>query len=185
MGGVQYRVMMLDPLVAADIIADLGFILAPVAGAIGGVVVKEKGASIGSLLGGVDPEAASETEKSDEDKDLEELDEELGLSGLSPDSAIDVAFERAVLGFFGRFSKEKQRELIDIMAKQTMVINSGENTQQHLPGIFRAHFKGKIGEMYRWLAFAMKVQFKGFFTGQDGATSGVLDKLAAAADLTK
>ena len=169
--GFQYRVLMLDPLIAADIIADLGFILAPVAGAIGGVVVKEKGTSLGSLLDGTG--AADLGESGGEDG---ELDDDEDMSG----SNIDVAFERAVIGFFGRFSKAKQRELIDIMMKQTSVIMP-DGKAPALASIFRVHFKGRIAAMYRWLGFAMKVQFKDFFTGPGGGISAALAQVTRAA----
>ncbi len=157
--GFKYRVMMLDPLIAADILADLGYLLAPVAGSIGGVFIKEKDASLGSILDGVGDDGGDDEE-----------------AGLSPDSSIDVAIEKAILGFFERFSKQKQRELMGTMSKQTFVIQPDGN-EPRLPKIFSDHFRGRIKPMYQWFAFAMKVQFRDFFTGQGDGMSRALDKV--------
>jgi len=153
---------MLDPLTAADVLADLGFILAPVAGSIGGVLTKERGASLGSLLDGVKGEG------------------EEG-AGLGEGSSIDVAFEKAVLGFFERFSKEKQREIIALMSKQTTVLMS-DGKEPQLPTIFSMHFRGRLKSMYRWLVFAMRVQFKDFFDGWGTDMSAVLAQMGKATD---
>ena len=150
--GFRYRVLMLDPLLAADIIADLGYVLAPVLGSIGGAFAVEKG----DLL----------------EKAMEGFDDGEG-------SSIDSAIERAVMGFFDRFSKEKQREIINIMARQTMVVMPDGN-EPALKDIFSTHFRGRLKSLYRWLAFAMKTQFSDFFSGQDTAMSRVFAKAAAA-----
>ena len=149
--GFRYRVLMLDPLSAADILADLGYILAPVIGSMGGVFAKEKGDLIEKAMEGFE----------------------------DGDTNIDVALEKAVMGFFDRFSKEKQRELMAIMARQTMVIMP-DGKEPVLKDVFSAHFRGRIKALYRWFLFAMKVQFKDFFSGQDDAMSRVLAKVAKA-----
>jgi len=138
--GFRYRVLMLDPLKASDILADLGYLLAPVVGSLGGTLVKEKGDLLERAMDGF----------GDDDK-----------------TSIDTAIERAVTGFFDRFSKDKQRELMDLMAKQTMVI-MGDGKEPRLSDMFSTHFRGRVKSMYRWFFFAIKVQFKDFFTGLDG-----------------
>ena len=132
--GYKYRVYYLDPLIAADIIADIGFILAPV-------------------IDGVDS------------------DGDAGDSG----SSIDSAIERAVIGFFGRMTKAKQRELFGLMIPMTMIVES-DGREPKLSANFTAHFKGRPKSMYLWFAFAMKVQFKDFFSGLEDAMSRVLKK---------
>jgi hypothetical protein len=143
---------MLDPLAASDILADLGYMLAPVAGSIGGVAAKERGDVFSTLMDGA----------KDED----------GGSG----SNIDIAIEKAVIGFFDRYSKEKQRELFSQLAKITMVIMP-DGKEPRLSDIFQAHFRGRVKSMYRWFFFAMKTQFEDFFSGQDGAISRAVEKV--------
>ena len=139
--GFTYKVMMLDPLVASDLLADLGFVLAPAIGALGGVLVKEKGDGLGKLLDGT-------AEESDED------------------SNIDDAVEKAVIGLFGRFSKAKQRELISILQKVTIVVLP-DGKEPRLQDIFTVHFRGRLKSLYLWLAFALKVQYQDFFSGMN------------------
>ena len=151
--GYKYRVYYLDPLIAADIIADIGFILAPVIGSLGGVAAKERGDILGAIMDGVDS------------------DGDAGDSG----SSIDSAIERAVIGFFGRMTKAKQRELFGLMIPMTMIVES-DGREPKLSANFTAHFKGRPKSMYLWFAFAMKVQFKDFFSGLEDAMSRVLKK---------
>lgn len=162
---------MLDPLIAADILADIGYLLAPVAGSIGGVLAKE-GSSIKGMLDGVDlPDDEGNDDEGNDDEDDD------GHS-LSPNSSIDVAVEKAVMGFFDRFTKKKQRELIGFMAKQTFVVQE-DGKSPRMTAVFNDHFRGRLGAMYRWFAFAMGVQFSDFFTGQGGGISRALDKVKA------
>ena len=145
---------MLDPLSAADILADLGFLLAPVIGPLGGILAKSGGdeGALASLLDG------------DDDND----------------ASVGDALEKAVLGFFSRFDKAKQREFITMMAKMTRVVMP-DDKEPRLPDVFTPHFKGRIGAMYRWFFFAMKVQFKDFFSGQGFDMSRLQDLVKAKA----
>jgi hypothetical protein len=151
-GGFRYRVMMLDPLTAADILADLGYILAPVMGSLTGVFAKGKDDMLSKAMDG--------TFEDGEGSDLGE------------------SLERAIIGFFDRISKEKQRELFALMAKQTMVMLPDGN-EPNLSTIFNTHFRGRVKSLYLWFGFAMKVQFKDFFTGAGGGISDVLAQMAA------
>lgn len=157
--GFKYRVYMLDPLIAADIIADLGFLFAPIIGSIGGVAAKERGDLIGSIMG------------SDEIEGLEGM-EEHDLSG----SSIDSAIERAVMGFFGRFSKAKQRELFNLLIPMTRIVDLEDSSEPKLSANFTSHFRGRPKAMYLWFAFAMRAQFKDFFSGLEGAMKAALKK---------
>lgn len=151
--GFKYRIYMLDPMIAADIIADLGFLLAPVIGSIGGVAVKERGDLLGNMMDGIG---------------------DLG-DGVDAESSIDSAIERAILGFFGRFSKAKQRELFNHLIPMTEIMKPDGKTPK-LSAEFSMHFRGRPKAMYQWFAFAMKAQFKDFFSGLEGAMSRVLKK---------
>ncbi len=150
--GFRYKVYMLDPLVAADTLADLGHLLAPVAGSLGGSLAVSKGDALGTLLDGVEEGEDAQT---------------LGLN---------EAIERAVVGFFERFSKAKQRELFNLMMNQTSVIMP-DGTEPRLSKIFSVHFKGRLKPMYLWFFFAMKVQFSDFFSGPGGDMSRVIARV--------
>lgn len=156
--GFSYKVMMLDPLTAADIIADVGYILAPVMGALGGLLASGKKDVLASVLDG--DEAGGEA-----------LEGALGGS--------EAAIEKAVIGFFERFGKAKQRELIKLLSKMTLVVMP-DGSEPGLEGIFAAHFRGRIKALYRWFWFAMKTQFGDFFDGQGTDMNRALAQVAAA-----
>lgn len=149
--GHTYKVYMMDPLLATDLLTDLCQLLAPALGALGGVLVKEKGDVLQKALDG-----------------FEESDK----------TNIDVAFERAVLGFFGRLDKTKQREWIDMLAKVSVLITS-EGKEPGLSTVLRKHFQGRVFAMYKWLAFALKVQFRDFFSGTDLGIGQIVQKAMA------
>lgn len=150
--GHTYKVLMLDPLVATDLLADMGQILAPTIGAIGGVFAKEKGDTLEKMFEGFDPE----------DK-----------------TNVDAAVEKAVMGFFQRFTKEKQREFIGILMKVTIVVMP-DGKEPRLQDIFAVHFQGRVFTLYKWLGFALKVQFQDFFSGINVDISRVVQKVAQA-----
>lgn len=152
--GFQYRVFYLDPEIAADIIADIGFILAPVIGSLGGVAAKERGDLIGNIMDGVG---------------IGDDDEE------GSGSSIDSAIERAVIGFFGRMTKAKQRELFGLMKPMTRIINP-DGSEPKLEPNFSMHFRGRPKAMYLWFAFAMRTNFKDFFSGLDAVMNRALKK---------
>lgn len=149
--GYTYKVLMLDPLLATDLLTDLCQLLAPALGALGGVMVKEKGDILQKALDGF--EADDKTN-------------------------IDTAFERAVLGFFGRLDKAKQREWIGMLAKVTMLVLP-DGKEPMLGPVFTKHFQGRIFAMYKWMAFALKVQFRDFFSGTDLGIGQIVQKAMA------
>lgn len=140
-GGFKYRVFMLDPLEAGDILADLGYLLAPVLGPLGSMMASVKGDLIKGIMDGF--------------KDGE------GPEGETLGQALD----KAALGFFDRVTKEKQRELMAAMAKMTMVVIQEGKEEPELSTIFTTHFRGRVKNMYEWFFFAMRTQFDDFFTG--------------------
>jgi hypothetical protein len=131
--GDTYRVMLLDPFVATDMLADLGEVLGPSL------------AALASSLGGEDQ--------------IKAIVDGTGSEALS----FGVTLERAVTEFFKRFSKAKQREVINTLAKVTTVVK-GVGEEPSLERVFAVHFRGRIGALYQWLGFALQVQFQDFFS---------------------
>jgi len=129
--GTTYRCLMLDPLTATDMVADLGFLFGP---------------SLGALSGALLSDTSGEGVK----RLLDEGGKEFG-DGL----------ERALVEFFGRFDKAKQREFIATLADITYVKQGDKEVK--LSGILSIHFRGRIATLYKWLGWALKVQFSDFF----------------------
>lgn len=150
--GHTYKVLMLDPLVATDLLADIGQVLAPTLGALGGILAKEKGDTLSKVLDGFEPE---------------------------DNTNIDSAVEKAVVGFFQRFDKAKQREFISILAKVTMVVMP-DGKEPRLQDVFQIHFRGRVMSLYKWFAFALKVQYQDFFSGTSIDISRVVQKVGQA-----
>lgn len=133
--GVRYRVRMLDPLKANDILIDLLAILGPSIGALGGKAVAD--GSISGLL----------------------------------DSEDSPSFERAVSSFVQRLDKATFRRIVDELAKHTEFSEDDGEKWPRLSDQMQIHFRGRLGQMYRWLWFALKVQFADFFDGIESVTS--------------
>lgn len=99
--------------------------------------------------------------------------------GAMDDGASDTMVEGSFRGLFERLDKAKLREIISILAKVTSVnLPGGESPQ--LPAIFTLHFRGKLGLMYRWLGFALRVQFGDFFDSAAPAIARLVDLARAA-----
>lgn len=141
--GIDYRIRFLDPLTASDIATDLCKLLAPVFGALGGNVLSEGNSkeALKSLLDG-----------------KKDNDDSQGTS---------ESIEKAIVGLLDRLSKEQVRYLIDAMANVTEV-KQGDSWPE-LSSIFTIHFRGRVGSMYKWLAAAVRIQFKDFFSGMGSA----------------
>lgn len=151
--GADYTVYMLDPMVASDLLADLMAILAPAAASLGGL----------AALG----------------KDVRSAFNELSGPAEGSNPLLDKVapgIERAAAAFFQRFDKQKQREMISILSKVTHV-GIGEK-KVPLDGVFSVQFRGKMGALYRWLWFALKVQYKDFFSSAGGAIAAAVRNLA-------
>lgn len=129
--GHSYKCLMLDPLVATDMVADLGHLFGPSLGALGGALLSESGGAVQKLL--------------------DEGGENFG-----------EALEKAVSEFFSRFDKAKQREFINILSEVTFVTQGDKEIK--LNSIMAIHFRGRIGALYKWLGWALKVQFGDFFS---------------------
>lgn len=68
-----------------------------------------------------------------------------------------TALQSGIRIFFTEFTKEKQREIIDILVPVTDVKVGGNFVP--LDSVFLPHFQGANGRMYKWLMFALQVQF--------------------------
>ena len=62
-------------------------------------------------------------------------------------------FTRAARSLFGSIDKRVMRTVLDAMKDKTYVDG------KPLKPIFEEHFRGKLDVMFKWLAFAMKVQW--------------------------
>lgn len=72
-----------------------------------------------------------------------------------------MMLDRAISGFFERVTTAKMREMISTLAKVTTV-RLGDKSP-FLNDILAVHFQGKLGKLYEWLGFAIKVQLGDFF----------------------
>lgn len=52
--------------------------------------------------------------------------------------------------------------LIDALRKQTLVGVGGTEKTVPLAGVFELHFSGRIGTMFKWLGWGVKVQYSSF-----------------------
>jgi hypothetical protein len=137
---------MLDPLTATDMVADLGFIFGPSIGALGGALLKSDG-------------SAAESFKRLMDEGGE------GLGG---------ALEKAVLEFFARFDKVKQREFINTLADVTYLKQGDKEIK--LSSVLTVHFRGRVAALYKWLGWALKAQFGDFFSPLETAIGHVVQR---------
>ena len=53
--------------------------------------------------------------------------------------------------------------LIDALRKQTHVAAGGGQNSIPLAGVFEVHFQGRMGTMFKWLAWGLRVQYASFF----------------------
>lgn len=69
----------------------------------------------------------------------------------------NIDFEAAARQIFQSEEKETITTIVAKLAEKTQVDG------KPLANIYDVHFQGKIGELFRWLAFAMEVNFGDFF----------------------
>jgi hypothetical protein len=143
--GHTYRCLMLDPLVATDMVADLGHLLGPSLGALGGALLSDPGDGAKKLM--------------------DEGGEALG-AGL----------EKAVVEFFSRFDKAKQREFIAQLGEVTYLVTGDKEVK--INAVLSMHFRGRVGSLYKWMGWALKVQFEDFFSPFGIAISRVVQRAA-------
>lgn len=70
---------------------------------------------------------------------------------------------RALSTVADRLNDEDLDWIMNELAKVTKV-NLGGDKAPMLSGIFDAHFKGKMGVMFSWFGFALKVQYGNFWS---------------------
>lgn len=135
-GDHKYTVHMLSPMVALDLLMDLGSMVGPSLGALVDAVAKGKqGGKVG----------------------LEML--------LDADLSADF-FSRAAGELFAHVDKGKVHVVVETLRKIS------EIDGKPLDPVFEAHFTGRLGELMRWLAFALRVQYSDFWTALADAKLG-------------
>lgn len=134
--GDTYKVLMLDPMVSADLLLDLSTIFGPSLSIMGSGLLKARNSK----------------------EALQQLME--GVGGT--EDLVGMNLEKAISSLIERLSKEKQREIVGVLSGVTSV--QKDDAWPSLESIFSIHFRGRLKAMYKWLAFALQVQFKDFFS---------------------
>lgn len=142
-GDDTYRVLMLDPMTSGDLLVDLVSLLGPSLSIVGSGILKAKNSKevIKQLMDGL--------AKPDDG------DSKAAIGDLIGDN-----LERAIAGLIDRMEKPKLREIINLMKGVTSV-KKGDKWPE-LESIFDAHFRGRVFEMYKWVAMAVRVQYGNF-----------------------
>jgi hypothetical protein len=96
-GGDTYKVTLLDPKVAGDLLADLMAIVMPALAPLASAAGTEKASPVAELLGHDEVPSGNDS------------------------------IERAVAAFFARFDKRKQREIVEVLAKVSSVVKDGKD----------------------------------------------------------
>ncbi len=104
-------------------------------------IIKTIGPSVGAILGSL-----GEADSKDD-----------ALNTKISSESMQAAF----VEFSTRVSKIQLRETMNVLARKTEV--QVGDTAKMLDSVFADHFRGRIGLMYRWFYFALKVQFADFF----------------------
>lgn len=157
-GPDTYKVLMLDPLTASDMLLDLTSIFGPgVSAMISGIIGSpDSRAAIQQIWAGAKKagkEGSEEGSKEDVDGAPPSIDMQDLLGGN---------LERGVVDMLGRLTREKQREIIDTMTGVSSV-KKGEKWPE-LRSVFDIHFRGRPKAMYAWLGFALHTQYRDFFS---------------------
>ena len=140
--GDTYRILMLDPMTAGDLLVDLIDIFGPSVSIVGSGILKAKDSKevVAQLLDGIN---SNESDATDAIGDL-----------------VGDNLERAITGLIERMDKAKLREIIRLMCSVTSV-QKGEKWPE-LATVFDIHFRGRIFTMYKWLAAAVRIQYGNF-----------------------
>lgn len=77
---------------------------------------------------------------------------------LSGEAAVSVLKSLAV-----DVSEADLDHIIEALKKQTHVGANGTSKTIPLSGVFELHFSGRMGSMFRWLAWGLRVQYASFF----------------------
>lgn len=85
-----------------------------------------------------------------------------GFKSLSTVDLSSLNIGTAVEALVDRLDEPKITEIIDTLAGVTECNDGGDKWPQ-LSGVFDIHFAGKMSSLFKWLAFALEVQFGDFF----------------------
>ncbi len=153
-GTDTYKVLMLDPLTASDLLLDLTNIFGPgVSAVISGIIKSpDSRGAIQQLWAGVNAKGEA----------VDQEDDVSAGGSLAVQDLLGDNLERAIVDFLGRLTREKQREIINTMMGVTSV-QKGEKWPE-LKSVFDAHFRGRPKALYAWLGFALSTQYKDFFS---------------------
>lgn len=93
------------------------------------------------------------------------------LSSLGQDAAVldqeinARFFASAASGLFANLNKATLREVTQTLAKTTLVDDVA------LDKIYESHFRGRLGSLAKWLAFALQVQYGNFLSALGDASN--------------
>jgi hypothetical protein len=112
------------------------------------------GPSIRDVFGAMDGDVKSLKEAANDTKDWAEQQINMGSLGS------------AIGGLFQRMDSNLTKSIMEKLAAVTMVKDKGKLGDQ-----FQLVFLGKLGTMYKWVAFALEVQLADFFGSIPAAMS--------------
>ena len=95
---------------------------------------------------------------------LDAASEKGGITPLLDMSVNSEFFSKAAGQLFERMDKAVLRSMIDQLAQVSMADGV------KLDSTFDIHFRGRLGSMFQWLTFALKVQFGNFLSALGDAT---------------
>ncbi len=93
------------------------------------------------------------------------LDAHIAEAGVGP----------AIRDLVDRLDEDVLWETVEAMAGVTTVQGEGK-----LPSLLSTHFAGRLGSMYKWLAFAYEVNFQDFFDALAPTLSAAAARMQAA-----
>lgn len=73
-------------------------------------------------------------------------------------------FSRIVNALVERIDNPKVQTIVKELAQVTEVAADGAADYVNLPAVYELHFAAKVDELFKWLAFALEVQYGGFFS---------------------
>lgn len=79
--------------------------------------------------------------------------------------SVDLSSNAAVAGLqtiATSVSEADLDHLVDTLKKQTQVGPDGADKLMPLAGVFELHFSGRLGSMFKWLGWGLKVQYGNF-----------------------
>lgn len=87
-------------------------------------------------------------------------------------ASVGKAISQGLVTFVEALDKQTLRSWIDTLSRVTSVRIDGKDPQ--LNNVFNNHFRGRLGAMYKWLAFALEAQFSDFLSSFKDAIGHVV-----------